>query len=130
MNASNPHGPDEVVTEIELELEREPAERRMVARDEPSSSLTGTLEYRGSKTPVRIDDLSLGGVGVTAQTALRIGEECQLVIQLSVCGSDYELQIRSRIRHCEPLTSRAYHAGLQFIDMSQSTRDTLKLLIR
>ena len=70
------------------------------------------------------------GVGVTTTTRLPIGDDCRLLIQLSVCGSDYELEIKSRIRHCEPLNSKSFHGGLQFVDMSESTRETLKLLIK
>jgi len=130
MTVAKPNGPDVVVADIDLELGAEPMEKRADSREEPASSLVGTLTYRNQTLPVRISDLSMGGVGVTTDTGLATGEDCELVIQLSVCGSDYELQIRSRICHCEPLNSRSWHAGLQFIDMSQSTRDTLKLLVR
>ena len=57
-------------------------------------------------------------------------EECKFTIQLSVCGSDYELTMKCRVRHCDTISSRTYEAGLQFIDMPQSTRDTLLLLVR
>lgn len=130
MTVAKPNGPDVVVADIDLEMGVDPVDQRADSRDEPASSLVGTLTYRNQTLAVRISDLSMGGVGVTTSTGLAIGEDCQLVIQLSVCGSDYELQIRSRVSHCEPLNSRTYHAGLQFIDMSQSTRDTLKLLVR
>lgn len=130
MTGIKPNGLDEIVADIDLQLETEAVEKRADPREEPSSSLVGTLTYRNQTLPVRISDLSMGGVSVTTDTGLPIGEDCELVIQLSVCGSDYELQIRSRICHSEPLTSRSYHAGLQFIDMNQSTRDTLKLLVR
>jgi hypothetical protein len=127
MNAA---APDAVIEEeIDLELDRGDAQRTG-GRQQTSSSLLGTVEYRSNKVSVRIDDLSIGGVGVTVQQRLPIGEDCRLVIHFSVCGSDYELEMKSRIRHCDALNSKTFHAGLQFVDMSQSTRDTLTLLIK
>ena len=123
--------PDAVdADEFDIELDRVDEGQRASTRQQPSSSLLGTVEYRNNKVAVRIDDLSIGGVGVMTQARLPIGEDCRLVIQLSVCGSDYELEMKSRVRHCEPLTSKTFHAGLQFIEMSQATRDTLTLLIK
>jgi hypothetical protein len=117
--------------EFEIDLAQGGQEQRASGRRPTTgSSLVGTLEYRTNKIEVRIEDLSLKGVGVT--TAMRIpdGEECRLTLTLSACGSDYELMIKSRVRYCDVLNSRAYHAGLMFVDMSPQTRDTLKLLIR
>jgi PilZ domain len=120
--------------EIEVDLsgqtEAKANDQRGTDRREPSSSLVGTVEYRDKKVSVRIDDLSIKGVGVSMDSRLPLNEECKLTIQLSVCGSDYELTMKSRVRHCDAVNNKTYEAGLQFIDMSQSTRDTLLLLIR
>ena len=128
------HSSDSSADEFELDLtvDKAPAaaaEQRQAERQE-ASSLVGTIEYRDRKVTVRIDDLSVGGVGVSLDSRLPLNEECKLTIQLSVCGSDYELTMKSRVRHCDALNSRTYHAGLQFIDMDQATRDTLTLLVR
>jgi hypothetical protein len=105
-------------------------DQRKTDRQETSSSLAGTVECRDKKIAVRINDLSLTGVGINLESRLPLNEECTLTIQLSVCGSEYELTMKCRVRHCDAENNKTYHAGLQFIDMTQGTRDTLALLIR
>jgi c-di-GMP-binding flagellar brake protein YcgR len=126
--------PDSLDGEFELDLtgenERQSTEQRGTERQQSSSSLAGTVEFRDKKIAVRIDDLSVTGVGVSMDSRLPLNEECKLTIQLSVCGSDYELTMKSRVRHCDKVNNKTYEAGLQFIDMAQSTRDTLLLLVR
>ena len=112
------------------ENELQPTEQRGDERQATSSSLAGSVEFRDKKISVRIDDLSSGGVGISMDSRLPLNEECKLTIQLSVCGSDYELEMKCRVRHCDPINNKTYEAGLQFIDMTQGTRDTLLLLIR
>jgi len=112
------------------EIQMKPSEQRGAERLEASSSLSGSVEYRDKKVSVRIDDLSIKGVGVSMDSRLPLNEECKLTIQLSVCGSDYELQMKCRVRHCDAVNNKTYEAGLQFIDMTPGTRDTLLLLIR
>lgn len=123
-------------SEIELDLTGEidmnPTNKRASDRQptsSTSSSLNGTVECRNNTISVRIDDLSIKGVGVTMDSRLPLNEECKLSIQLAVCGSEYELTMKCRVRHCDAINSKTYHAGLQFIDMTQGTRDTLLLLI-
>jgi c-di-GMP-binding flagellar brake protein YcgR len=119
--------------EIELDLTGESeliSEQREAERQETAASLIGTVEFRTEVIPVRIDDLSIGGVGVSMDTRLPEHQECKLTIQLSVCGSDYELSMKCRVRHCDAVNNKTYEAGLQFIDMTPGTRDTLLLLIR
>jgi c-di-GMP-binding flagellar brake protein YcgR len=126
---------DSLDGEFEIDLtgenELKPADQRNMERQQTSSApMTGSVEYRDKKVSVRIDDLSIGGVGISMDSRLPLNEECKLTIQLSVCGSDYELAMKCRVRHCDKVNNKTYEAGLQFIDMAQSTRDTLKLLIR
>jgi hypothetical protein len=118
--------------EIDLTGENEVAigEQREADRQETSSSLFGTVECRGKTVPVRIGDLSLAGAGISMESRLPLNEECTLTIQLSVCGSDYELTMKCRVRHCDAENNKSFQAGLQFIDMTPGTRDTLALLIR
>mgnify|MGYP001110229099 CR=1 FL=1 len=129
---SSPNSPDPFEVEVEIDLTGETLlqteEQRRAVRHETASSLIGTVEFRDKRLPVRINDLSLSGAGVTLDSRLPFNQECKLTIQLSVCGSDYELAIQCRVRHCDAVNSKTYHAGLQFIDMPQSTRDTLSLL--
>lgn len=128
--AKQPDSPD---AEFELDLTGESkllSEQRDAERQQTAASLIGTVEFRTEVIPVRIDDLSMGGVGVSMDTRLPEHQECKLTIQLSVCGSDYELTMKCRVRHCDAVNSKTYEAGLQFIDMTQGTRDTLLLLIR
>jgi c-di-GMP-binding flagellar brake protein YcgR len=120
---------DEFELDLTGEIEALPNEQRSMSRQQASSSLQGTVECRNQQHAVRIDDLSVTGVGVTMENRLPLNEECQLTIQLAVCGMEYELSMKCRVRHCDALNSRSYHAGLQFIDMTQGTRDTLILLI-
>ena len=120
---------DEFELDLTGEIEAPPTDQRAMGRQQASSSLVGTVDCRNRLHTVRIDDLSIKGVGVTLENRLPLNEECQLTIQLAVCGMDYELTMKCRIRHCDALNSRSYHAGLQFIDMTQGTRDTLVLLI-
>lgn len=130
MNSTNQ---SDAIEEFELdltgEIEMDPANKRATDRQQASSSLAGTVDCRNVQHAVRIDDLSIKGVGVTLESRLPLNEECQLTIQLAVCGMDYELTMKCRVRHCDAINSKTYHAGLQFIDMTQGTRDTLLLLI-
>ena len=121
----------EIEVDLTGEIEMNPADKRSSGRQQTSSSsMNGVVECRNNKYSVRIDDLSIKGVGVTMDSRLPLNEECKLTIQLEVCGSEYELAMKCRVRHCDAVNSRTYHSGLQFIDMTQGTRDTLLLLIR
>ena len=126
--------PDPFDSEFEIDLTGEnkalPSEQRQADRAPTSSSLVGTVECRDRKVAVRIDDLSMGGVGISMDSRLPEHEECKLTLQLTVCGSDYELTMKCRIRHCDKISNTTYEAGLQFIEMTQGTRDTLLLLVR
>ena len=132
MSAAKPQESNDTEIEIDLsgEIEMNADEQRRAERQSAASSMHGTVAYRDKTVAVRIDDLSVKGVGVSMEQRLPLNEECTLTITLSVCGSDYELAMKSRVRHCDAINNKTYHAGLQFIDMSQGTRDTLLLLIR
>jgi hypothetical protein len=128
--AKQPDVPD---AEFELDLTGEVeqlSDKRQSERQQTAASLIGTVEFRTEVIPVRIDDLSMTGVGISMDTRIPEHQECKLTIQLSVCGSDYELSMKCRVRHCDAVNSKTYEAGLQFIDMTSGTRDTLLLLIR
>lgn len=132
MSAAKPQESNDAEIEIDLtgEVAMDADEQRRAERQSTANSLQGTVAYRDKTVAVRIDDLSVKGVGVSMEQRLPLNEECTLTIALSVCGSDYELTMKSRVRHCDAINNKTYHAGLQFIDMSQGTRDTLLLLIR
>jgi hypothetical protein len=129
---SSPKQPFEEEFEIDLTDDAAPAapDQRKELRQETSSSLRGTVEYRDKALAVRIIDLSLQGAGINADSRLPLNEECVLTLHMTVCGADYELKMKSRVRHCDAENNKTYSAGLQFIDMSPGTRDTLALLIR
>ncbi len=119
---------DEFELDLTGEIEAPPTDQRAADRQQTSSSLVGTVDCRNQQHAVRIDDLSINGVGVTLANRLPLNDDCQLTIQLTVCGMVYELTMKCRVRYCDALNSRSYHAGLHFIDMTQGTRDTLLLL--
>jgi hypothetical protein len=121
----DPAGDDEF--EIDLDGVKSKDNQRASTRQE--TSLVGTVDFGKGKMPVRIDDLSTEGVGVTTSTRLPEGHDLKLAIKLSVCGSDYELEIKSRVRYSNAIPGNSYESGLRFIDMSQQTRDTLTLLV-
>ena len=120
----------EIEVDLTGEIDMNPTDKRASDRQQTSSSMAGVVECRNKQFSVRIDDLSIKGVGVTMDSRLPLNEECKLTIQLEVCGSEYELAMKCRVRHCDAVNSKTYHSGLQFIDMTQGTRDTLLLLIR
>lgn len=132
MSSAKPPFADDDEFEFELtdEIELGLTDQRETERQEASSSLVGTIEYRDKKLAVRINDLSPTGVGLSTESRLPLNEECMLTLHMSVCGSDYELKMKCRVRHCDAENNKTYSAGLQFIDMTPSTRDTLTLLIR
>ena len=133
MSAAQQPDPFDNEFEIDLtgEIEAKPAsDQRQTPRQTASSSLQGMVECRDRKIAVRIDDLSVAGAGISMDSRLPENEECKLTIQLTVCGSDYELTMKSRVRHCDKVNNKTYEAGLQFIDMTPGTRDTLLLLVR
>lgn len=105
-------------------------DQRQAERQETAASLLGTVEYRDKKLAVRINDLSPTGAGIGTESRLPLNEDCVLTLLMSVCGSDYELKMKCRVRHCEAENNKTYSAGLQFVEMTQATRDTLMLLIR
>lgn len=121
---------DEFELDLTGEKEAVTVEQRSAGRQQTSSSLFGSVAFRDKQVSVRIDDLSVKGVGVSMDSRLPENEECQLTIKLTVCGSDYELTIKCRVRHCDKVNNKTYEAGLQFIDMAPGTRDTLLLLVR
>ncbi len=132
MSSANPppFADDEFEFELTEDVDLGPAEQRQGMRQETSASLLGTVAYRDKTLAVRISDLSPTGAGISAETRLPLNEECMLTLHMSVCGSDYALEMKCRVRYCEAENHRTYQSGLQFIDMTQGTRDTLMLLIR
>ena len=132
MSSAKPPFADDDEFEIELtdDADLGTIDQRKADRQETASSLLGSVEYRDKKVAVRINDLSPTGVGISMESRLPLNEECMLTLHMSVCGSDYELKMKCRVRHCDAENNKTYQAGLQFIDMAQATRDTLTLLIR
>ena len=131
MNSTNEsNAVDEFELDLTGEIDMEAKDKRGADRLATSSSLAGIVECRNQQHSVRIDDLSLKGVGVTLESRLPLNEECRLTIQLAVCGMDYELSMKCRIRHCDAINNKTCHAGLMFIEMTPGTRETLELLIR
>jgi hypothetical protein len=122
---SNPATDDE----FEIDLDGVKAKDNLRASARQQTSLVGTVDFGKGKMPVRIDDLSTEGVGVNTSMRLPEGHDLKLTIQLSVCGSDYELEIKSRVRYSNAIPGNSYESGLRFIEMSPQTRDTLILLV-
>jgi hypothetical protein len=116
-------------SEFEIDLDGVKDKDNMRASSRQETSLKGVVDFGKGKMPVRIDDLSVEGAGVTTATRLPEGQDLKLTIQLSVCGSDYELEIKSRVRYSNSIPGGSYESGLRFFEMSPQTRDTLTLLV-
>jgi len=74
-------------------------------------------------------DISRSGIGLFSQQVLPVGEECTVHVDLSVCGTEFELKIVGKVCYCHTHASGQFRAGLQFVRMPAETAALMKSLI-
>lgn len=117
--------------EEEIEIEFDPAKenRRTAART--SITLMGTVKMSTGKViNVRSVDVSSTGIGLLSVLKLEPGEECTAYIDLSVCGTEFQVEVTGRVVYCRALPLGGYRAGLQFIQMTGEARSVLDGLLK
>jgi c-di-GMP-binding flagellar brake protein YcgR len=62
-------------------------------------------------------DLSRTGIGLSSPRMLQPGQECKLLVDLSACGEEIELNIGGRVCYCREQAAGKYRAGLHFVGL-------------
>ncbi len=113
--------------EVEIDVDVAQSNRRRATRI--SLALAGKVEIEGTVVEVRSVDLSDSGIGVTSMAELRPGQQCKVSIDMSVCGSDFKLEMNGRVCYCRKSSMDGFRSGLQFVQMTQETRTALNSLL-
>jgi c-di-GMP-binding flagellar brake protein YcgR len=114
--------------EVEIDVDVAQSNRRAATRI--TLAVTGKIELAGgAMVDVRSVDLSGSGIGVTSITELTPGQQCNVSIDMSVCGSDFKLEMKGRVCYSRKSPAGGYRSGLQFVQMTQETRAALGNLL-
>jgi PilZ domain len=74
-------------------------------------------------------DLSRRGIGLLTSVKLEHGQDCKLLIDLSVCGTPMALRLIGRVCYCAP-SGDNFRVGLQFVQMDDDTARLLTDLLK
>jgi hypothetical protein len=112
----------------EMELDFSSDERRIEKRtvlNMPATVLFGD----GRSLTAQSVDISRSGMGLFSQHVLPVGEECTVQVDLSACGTDFELKIVGKVCYCRTHASGQFRAGLQFVRMPAETAALMRSLM-
>jgi hypothetical protein len=93
-----------------------PAERR--ARKRYSVQIEAQLQVAETTLPVKVVNISVGGVGM--RTPVAIEEGVQGVLTMTLIGQDTPLVARVEARYCRPLGDALFYIGAAFTDISRT----------
>jgi len=93
-----------------------PAERR--ARKRYSVQIDAQLQLAETTLPVKVVNISVGGVGMQASVAMERGSRGTLSITL--LGLDTPIIAVIEARHCRPRSDGEYYIGAAFTDISRT----------
>jgi hypothetical protein len=93
-----------------------PAERR--ARKRYSVQIDAQLQLAETTLPVKVVNISVGGVGM--RTPVAIEEGVQGVLTMTLMGLDAPLVARVEVRYCRPLGDALFYIGAAFTDISRT----------
>lgn len=104
-------------------------ERRRHPRHQPSRDITGKVK---STMDFRVVDISEGGV----QVETRLGLPPATICELKVSSFGSEFVIKAEVRRCRAQLTKtdagckvAYRSGLEFVELDQDRKSTIKQLI-
>jgi hypothetical protein len=104
-------------------------ERRRHPRHQPSYDITGKVK---STMDFRVVDISEGGI----QVETRLGLPPATICELKVSSFGSEFVFKAEVRRCRAQLSKtdagckvAYRSGLEFVDLDQNRRTTIRQLI-
>lgn len=75
-------------------------------------------------------DISQTGIGLLSPRMLQADDECNLTIDLSVCGMDMQLRLAGRVCYCYPHGEGKFRAGMRFVSMDANSAQLLSQLLR
>ncbi|MCS6919517.1 MAG: PilZ domain-containing protein [Fimbriimonadales bacterium] len=93
-----------------------PCERR--ERKRYPVNLQAQLRQSEGLLPVRVVNISVGGLGLHAPQALEKG--LLFEIELLLLGVDQALCAQAQVRHCRPLGGGNWYIGAAFVDLSRA----------
>ncbi|MHC4948311.1 MAG: PilZ domain-containing protein [Planctomycetota bacterium] len=92
------------------------------AEDHANRRRTGRLGLEGVRCDLgEVHDLSCSGMGIVSRKGLRVGTETPVVI---MAGPDNVL-VRARVCRAKKLGLFRHELGLEFVDVTDETRDRL-----
>ena len=93
-----------------------PAERR--ARKRYSVQIEAQLQVAETTLPVKVVNISVGGVGMRAPVAIEEG--VQGILTMTLIGQDTPLVARVEVRYCRPLGNALFYIGAAFTEISRT----------
>jgi len=103
-------------------------ERRIAKR--AVLNVPATVQFSdGRSLAAQSVDISRSGIGLFSQQVLPVGEECTVHVDMSACGTEFELKIVGKVCYCHTHASGQFRAGLQFVRMPAETVALVKSLI-
>jgi len=92
------------------------AERR--ARKRYSVQIDAQLQLAETTLPVKVVNISVGGVGMRA--SIEIDKGAQGTLSMTLMGQDAPLVARVEARYCRPLGDALFYIGAAFTDLSRT----------
>jgi hypothetical protein len=92
------------------------AERR--ARKRYSVQIDAQLQLAETTLPVKVVNISVGGVGMRA--SIEIDKGAQGTLSMTLMGQDAPLVARVEARYCRPLGDALFYIGAAFTDISRT----------
>lgn len=99
-------------------------ERR--ARKRYPVNLPAEIALGETHLPVRVVNLSVGGVGLHAPQPLAIGQ--QFTITMMLLGSEQALHAPAQVQHCRPVADSQCYIGAKFIELNRTDELWLRKL--
>lgn len=93
-----------------------PTERR--ARKRYGVQIEAQLQVAETVLPVKVVNISVGGVGMRTPVAIEKG--AQGVLTMTLMGLDAPLVARVEARHCRPRSDGEYYIGAAFTDINRT----------
>lgn len=78
---------------------------------------------------VQTIDLSLGGVSITSNRPLNVGQECAVELGVSIPGLATPPSLRAGVRYCAQLTPGQYRIGMKFVWTSIEAAELLAAVL-
>ncbi|RJG04116.1 PilZ domain-containing protein [Noviherbaspirillum sedimenti] len=72
--------------------------------------------------PIRITDISRGGIGLVGSTALQHGDTCAIAFDANVNLESRRINVWAKVVYCVPLAEDAYRIGVRFRDYDSHSK--------